>query len=402
MAGGSSGIDLLADSDDMAALRSLAREVADKEIAPRAATWDREGLYPDEAIEAFRATGLFGITTGVEYGGAGLDDVASTVVLEEIARADINSAILLQITYNGAPRAIEHFGTDAAKQRWLPDAASGDALFCIGITEAEAGSSVGEMRAALRPDGDGYRLDAYKNYTTGGHRAAACLVWARFPGGEGGRGIGSVVVDLTRDGVTVAGTHDNMGIRAATEAELVFEDVRIDPDDVVVAGDPNDNTTFKQMLGELNHERCGNAAMCVGAAQGALEHATRYANERVLNGKKLTELQGISWKLADMAIEIESARLLLYRAVALAGPGGTPPALETAMAKAKANLAAKFVCDEAIQIMGGYGYSREFPVEKIYRDVRGLNIGAGTVEVQRNYVGARIAAGRPPAGPAWR
>lgn len=396
------GVDLLADSEDHGALRKLARDIADREIAPRAAAWDEEARYPDEAVAAFRQAGLFGITIGEQWGGAGLGDVASTVVLEEIARADVSSAILLQITYNGAPRAVEHFGTEAAKRRWLPGAAAGEHRFCIGITEAEAGSAVGGMRATLTADGDGYRLDAYKNYVTGGHRADACLVWARFPGGEGARGIGSVIVDLSRDGVSVAGTHRNMGIRATTEAELAFDGVQIDPEDVVVRGDPSDGTSFKTMLGELNHERCGNAAMCVGAAQGALEHAVAYANQRVLNGQPISRLQGISWKLADMATQIEAARLLLYRAVSLAGPGGTPPALETAMAKQQANLAAKYVCDEAIQIMGGYGYSREFPVERVYRDVRGLNIGAGTVEVQRNYIGARVAAGRPPSGPAWR
>ncbi|TMM16679.1 MAG: acyl-CoA dehydrogenase, partial [Actinobacteria bacterium] len=152
----------------------------------------------------------------------------------------------------------------------------------------------------------------------------------------------------------------------------------------------------------LNHERCGNASMCIGAAQGALEHAVGYLNERTVGGRPLAELQGLQWKIADMATQLEAARLLLYRAVHMAGPHGTPPALETAMAKAAANLAAKFVCDEAIQLLGGYGYSREYPVERAYRDIRGLCIGAGTVEVQRNYVGANVLKGRAPASAAWR
>src|SRR5438874_3683386 len=142
--------------------------------------------------------------------------------------------------------------------------------------------------------------------------------------------------------------------------------------------------------------------MCIGAAQGALEYAIRYVNERTVGGRPLAELQGLQWKLADMAIQLEGARLLLQKALRLAGPHGTPPALETAMAKTAANLAAKFVCDEAIQLLGGYGYSREYPVERAYRDIRGLCIGAGTIEIQRNFVGSSLAKGRMPSGPSWR
>jgi alkylation response protein AidB-like acyl-CoA dehydrogenase len=142
--------------------------------------------------------------------------------------------------------------------------------------------------------------------------------------------------------------------------------------------------------------------MCVGAAQGALEYAVRYMNERVVGDKPIAALQGLQWKIADMATQLEGARVLLQRAVHLAGPHGTPPALETAMAKSAANLAAKFVCDEAIQLLGGYGYSREYPVERAYRDIRGLCIGAGTVEIQRNFVGSRVLRGAKTVSPGWR
>jgi alkylation response protein AidB-like acyl-CoA dehydrogenase len=331
----------------------------------------------------------------------GMGDVEGAIVLEELGRVDVSSAILAQLIFNGPPRAIEHLGNDALRDKWLPIAASGEGLFCIGITESEAGSAVGSMRAKLTPDGDGYRLDAYKNYVTGGHRARACLVWCRFPGSEGTKGIGAVVVDLEAPGVTVAGTHVKMGLRGTSEAELAFDGVRVEPEDVLLAGDPGNSDAFKTLLAHLNHERCGNAAMCIGAAQGALEYAIGYLNERVIGGRPLADLQGLQWKIADMGIQLEAARLLLQRAVHLAGPHGTPPAMETAMAKAAANLAAKFVCDEAIQCLGGYGFSREYPVERAYRDIRGLCIGAGTVEVQRNYVGANLLRGRVPAGGAW-
>jgi alkylation response protein AidB-like acyl-CoA dehydrogenase len=323
-------------------------------------------------------------------------------VLEELARVDVSSAILAQLTFNGPPRAIEHLGNDTLKNRWLPMAAAGDGLFCIGISESEAGSAVNHMRARLTEDGDGFRLNAYKNYVTGGHKSRACLVWCRFPGSEGTKGIGAVVVDLESDGVTCAGTHVKMGLRGTSEAELAFDDVRVERDDVLVWGDPATSESFKTLIAHINHERCGNAAMCVGAAQGALEYAIGYMNDRHVGNRTLADFQGLQWKIADMTIELEGARLLLQRALRLAGPHGTPPALETAIAKAAANLAAKHVCDEAIQLLGGYGFSREYPVERAYRDIRGLCIGAGTVEIQRNFIGKNLLDGMRPSGAAWK
>ena len=363
--GAGPGVDLLAESEDQAALRQLARDVATREVAPRAQVGDEEGVVPAEVRKALAAADLLRITVGERWGGMGLGDVEASIVLEEIARADVSSAICCQLTFNGPPRGIEHLGPEAMQERWLPAVADGDALISIGITEPDAGSAVQNMRAALSEDGPGrWRLNAYKNYSTLGDVAQGVLVWCRWPGGEGAKGIGAVIVPTDREGVSVTGRHKGMGIHAATEAELAFDGVEITADDVLLAGDPSNTEAFKVLLSHLNHERCGNASMCVGAAQGSLEHAVRYMNERVIGGRPLAELQGLQWKLADMAVQLEGARLLLARAVRLAGPGGTPPALETAMAKTAANLAAKFVCDEAMQIHGGYGYSREYPLER--------------------------------------
>ncbi len=395
-------LDPFAETEDQQALRALARDVADRSLAPMARHWDENEEFPQASWEAMAAADLFGITIGEQYGGMGMGDIEAAICLEELGRADVSSAILAQLTFNGPPRAIEHLGHDAMKEKWLPMAATGEALFCIGISETEAGSAVNHMRARLTPDGDGYRLNAYKNYVTGGHKSRVCLVWCRFPGSEGSKGIGAVVVDLQAAGVTVAGTHVKMGLRGTSEAELAFDDVYIAPEDVLLAGDPSNAESFKTLISHINHERCGNAAMCIGAAQGALEYAVGYMNERTIGGKPLAELQGLQWKVADMATQLEGARMLLKRAVHLAGPHGTPPALETAMAKTAANLAAKFVCDEAIQLLGGYGFSREYPVERVYRDIRGLCIGAGTVEIQKNFIGSQVLRGATPAGNAWR
>ncbi len=394
--------DPFAENDDQQALRTLAREVAERDLLPNARHWDETEEFPQGSWDALRKADLFGITIGEPYGGMGMGDVEAAIVLEELARVDVSSAILTQLIFNGPPRAIEHLGNDAMKERWLPLAASGEGLFCIGISETEAGSAVTQMRARLTADGDGYRLNAYKNYVTGGHKARCCLVWCRFPGSEGARGIGAVVVDLESEGVTVAGTHMKMGLRGTSEAELAFDDVYIAPEDLLLVGDASNSDAFKTLITHINHERCGNAAMCIGAAQGALEYAVRYMNERTVGGKPIAELQGLQWKVADMATRLEGARLLLLRAVHLAGPHGTPPALETAMAKTAANLAAKYVCDEAIQLLGGYGYSREYPVERAYRDIRGLCIGAGTIEIQRNFIGSQVVRGARTVSPGWR
>ncbi len=398
----SQGIDPFAETEDQQALRALARDVATRELLPNARHWDETETFPQASWEALRKAELLGITTDEKYGGGGLGDVEAAIVLEELARVDVSSAILAQLMFNGPPRAISHLGNDTMKDRWLPLAATGEQLFCIGISETEAGSAVNHMRARLSPDGDGFRLNAYKNYVTGGHMAAACLVWCRFPGSESTKGIGAVLVDLTAPGVTCAGTHVKMGLRGTSEAELAFDDVRIEKSDVLLWGSENSTDSFKTLIAHINHERCGNAAMCIGAAQGALEYAVGYMSERTVGTRTLADFQGLQWKIADMTIKLESARMLLQRAVRLAGEHGTPPPLETAIAKAAANEAAKFVCDEAIQLLGGYGFSREYPVERIYRDIRGLCIGAGTVEIQKNFIGTAVLGGAKPVGGAWK
>ena len=399
---GAHGVDPMAEDEDQTALRMLARDVAAREVGPRAAHGDETGEVPIEAIKALAAADLFRVTIGEQWGGLGYGDVEASIVLEEVARHDVSTAICCQLAFNGPARGIEHLGGPALQDRWLPAVADGEAIVSIGITEPDAGSAVQVMRTALTEDGPGrWRLNGYKNFSTLGHAASGVLVWCRWPGGDGAKGIGAVIVPMDRDGVSLAGKHRSMGIHAATEAEIAFDGVAVSEDDILLAGDPSSTDAFKVLLSHLNHERCGNAAMCVGAAQGALEQATRYMSDRVIAGKPIASLQGLQWKLADMAIALEGARLLLARAVRLAGPGGTPPALETAMAKTAANLAAKFVCDEAIQLHGGYGYSREYPVERVYRDIRGLCIGAGTIEAQRNYVGSSVARGATSASPGW-
>ncbi len=276
-----SGVDPMAETDDQSALRQLARDVAAREVGPRAGAGDETGEFPQAAVKALAAADLFRVTIGEQWGGLGFGDVEASIVLEEIARHDVSTAICCQLAYNGPPRGIEHLGHPALQERWLPAVADGEAILSIGITEPDAGSAVQAMRTALTEDGAGrWRLNGYKNYSTLAHVAAGVLVWCRWPGGDGAKGIGAVIVPMDRQGVSLTGRHRGMGIHAATESEMAFDGVEVTEEDVLLAGDPGSTDAFKVLLAHLNHERCGNAAMCVGAAQGALEHSVRYMNER--------------------------------------------------------------------------------------------------------------------------
>ena len=276
--------------------------------------------------KALAAADLLRITVGEEWGGMGLGDVEASIVLEEMAGPTCPRPSAAELTFNGPPRGIEHLGPPSMKERWLPAAADGEALISIGITEPDAGSAVQNMRAALVEDGPGrWRLNAYKNYSTLGDVAQGVLVWCRWPGGEGVQGHRRRH-RADRPGGRVrhrAPQGDGDPRRHGGRARL-RQAWRSPPATSFSAGTPSDTSAFKVLLSHLNHERCGNASMCVGAAQGALEHAVRYMNDRVIGGRPLGELQGLQWKLADVAVQLEGARMLLARAVRLAGPHGTP------------------------------------------------------------------------------
>ena len=265
----------MAEDEDQAALRQLARDVAAREVAPRAAPGDETGEVPPKCARRLAAADLLRITIGEQWGGMGMGDVEASIVLEEIARADVSSAICCQLAFNGPPRGIEHLGPEAhegalaargGRRRGLDQHRDHRARRRLGRAEHARRAGRGRVRVA----GASTR---YKNYSTLGHVAQGVLVWCRWPGGEGAKGIGAVIVPTDREGVSVTGRHKGMGIHAATEAEMAFDGVEITEDDVLVAGDPSSTEPFKVLLSHLNHERCGNAAMCVGAAQGALERA---------------------------------------------------------------------------------------------------------------------------------
>ncbi len=275
-------------------------------------------------------------------------------------------------------------------------AASGEALFCIGISETEAGSAVEPHARPAHPRRrrlPAQRVQELRDRRAQGRVPASC--GAASPGSEGTKGIGAVVVDLTADGVTRRrhpredgpARHERGRARLRRRAHRARRRAPLRR--------PRSNSeSFKTLIGHINHERCGNAAMCIGAAQGALEYAIRYINERMVGGKPLADLQGLQWKIADMGTQLEGARLAHCSARCTSPVRTAPrPRSRPRWRRPTANLAAKFVCDEAIQLLGGYGFSREYPVERVYRDIRGLCIGAGTVEIQRNFIGTNLLKG---------
>ena len=377
---------------ELDALRERAAAVAAAN-APDAAGWDEQEVFPEPSWERMRANGLLGLTVPVEYGGEGRGVLEACVVLEELAATCMSSAMVAQMYLNGPPRAVLALGTEEQRRHYLPGTPTGDRYWAIAISEPEAGSSATELQTRLEPDGDGFRLHGGKCYITGGMRADTCLVFCRLAGTSGAKGIGAVIVERGQDGFAEPQTQPKMGGRGVGEAILDFDAVRIDPLAVVVAPDPQSSRGAAIMLRQFNPERCGNAAMCLGVARAALGDSLAHLRSRRQFGRELAEFQGLQWKVADMAIELDAARELTHRAAA-SDEDGFPVTRFTAMAKIYANEAAKHVCDEAIQIHGHAGYCRELPIERYYRDVRGMGLGGGTTEIMRNVLAGEVIGRR--------
>ena len=380
-------------SEKQEELRRQARELAEHELAPYAARWDESEEFPERSYQLLRAHGLTGLTVPPEYGGGGLGVFEACVVLEEIARGCMASAMTLQMNLNGPPRFLARYGTDEQRRAFLPGVVDGSRYFAIAMTEPQAGSDGLALRATLTPDGDRFRLDGVKCHITGGDRADSVLVFCRAPGTSGARGIGAVVVERDMPGFAPPEVEPKMGGRGVSEAVLRFDGVAVPRSHVILEPDPSSTDGGRILLVQFNPERCGNAAMCVGVAQAALDATVGYVSRREQFGRRVVEFQGIQWKIADMALDIEAARLLLRQA-ASSDVDGFPQTRATVMAKLYANEMAVRVCNEAIQLHGHKGYLRRFPVERFFRDVRGMGIGGGTTEILRNILAGEVTGMR--------
>ncbi len=366
-------------------LRESLREFAANKLAPNAAQWDREHTFPRQALKELAALGTFGIAVPEEYGGAGMDYTALAVALEEIAAGDGGVSTIISVNNCPVCAILMGFASDEQKRRFLAPLASGEALGAFCLTEPHVGSNAAALRTSATRDGDDYVLNGVKQFITSGKHADYAMVIAVTDKEAGKRGMGMFVVPTNTPGYVVARLEEKMGQRCSDTAQIVFENCRVPAANRI--GDEGEG--YKIALSALEGGRIGIAAQSVGMARAAFEAALQYAKERESFGTPIFNHQAVNFRLADMATQIEAARALVLHAAALRDEG-QPCLKEAAMAKLFASEMAERVCSDAIQIHGGYGYVSDFPVERIYRDVRVCQIYEGTSDIQRLLIGRAL------------
>jgi len=361
-------------TDEAQMVREMVREFAENELRPIAAEIDREERFPQESIDKMRELGLLGITIPEEEGGSGMDTLCYAVTVEELARVCGSTALIVAAHISLACQPIHLFGNPAQKEKYLPPLASGDVIGSYGLSEADAGSDAGATKTTARLDGDEWVVNGAKMWITNALQSRTLVFTARTGGeAEGTRDISSFIVDPAVDGVTVNPIMGKLGVRGSTTCEVVFEDVRIPAEDLL--GDPG--LGFKQFLTILDGGRISIGAMALGLAQGAYEEALRFTQEREQFGRPVAKFQAVAFTLAEMATRIKAARLLVYDA-AVRKDAGENIIADSAMAKYYASETAQWVATKAIQLHGGYGYTKEYPVERMWRDAKLTTIGEGT------------------------
>lgn len=372
-------------------LRDAVAEIARERFLPGAARADRESRPPVENLKILAENGFCGLFIPEEYGGAGLGCFETVLVMEQVARYCANTAILLSCTEGATPRAILHCGTEAQKRKYLPKFAKAELLAAWGMSEPDAGSDVGNVKTRAVRDGDQFVVNGSKMWCTGAQVADVFVVLVRLTDAPGLRGVGAVIIEKGTPGFSVGSHLGLIGLRGTGMAELTFQDCRI----------PAENLLFeagrmRDLFAVFNEDRvAGNPPICLGAATEAVYRSADYLKERKQFGKPLADLQGLQWKLADMVIELEAARALLYRAAKRIDAGVGRP-IDTSIAKTFVNEAAIRITNDAMQLHGAYGLSQEFPLERMYRDVRGMAVGYGTTQVHRGIVAREVLEGGYP------
>ncbi|MCP5419790.1 MAG: acyl-CoA dehydrogenase family protein [Gammaproteobacteria bacterium] len=368
-------------------IRDAVREFARHRLAPFAAEWDRQSQFPRQALREMAEMGLFGMIVPSEWGGSGADFVSFALALEEIAAGDGASSTIISVNNSVVCGPLLKFGTAEQKQRFLRPLASGEQLGAFCLTEPQAGSDAGAIRARARRDGNDYVLAGEKQFITSGKNAQLAIVFAVTDPAAGKKGISAFIVPTDTPGYVVARIEEKMGQHGSDTAQILLDDLRIPVEFRLGA----EGEGYKIALANLESGRIGIAAQCVGMARAACDAALAYARERQSFGKPLIEHQVQSFRLADMATQIEVARQMVLHAASLKD-AGRPCLTEAAMAKLFASEMAERVCSDAIQIHGGYGYLKDFAVERIYRDVRVCQIYEGTSDVQRMIISRAMAA----------
>jgi alkylation response protein AidB-like acyl-CoA dehydrogenase len=377
-------------SGEQALLRKTVRDFAERELAPHSREWDERQGFPREVFAKLGGVGLTGACWPEEYGGSGLSTVEWAIVMEELARADAGVALSLAAHHSLCSAHIHLAGTHEQKRRFLPPLARGEQVGCWGLTEPGSGSDAGGMRTTAARDGDHWVLNGSKSFITNGGLAETAVVMAVTDRGAGKKGISAFVVERGTPGFRSGKKEDKLGVRSSDTSELVFEDCRVEAANLL----GREGMGFIDTLKILDKGRVGIAAFSVGIAQAALEASIRYAKERKQFGHPIADFQAVQFKVAEMATKTEAGRLLTWRAAAMAD-AGLLHTTESSMAKLFASEAAVEIALEAIQIHGGYGYVKDYPVERYLRDAKIGTIGEGTSEVQRLVIARQILHLRP-------
>jgi len=366
-------------------IRRMVRNFAEKEIAPRAEEIDETDCFPEDLFRRMGELGILGLPFPEEYGGSGGGYTSLIIALEEIARVSGSMAITLDAQTSLYCEPIYLFGSEEQKRKYLALAARGEKIGCFGLTEPQAGSDAGATRTRAVRDGDEWVINGQKIFITNGSIADFAVITAKTDPETGTRGISAFIVEKGTPGFEAGRDEKKMGLKGSVTSELFFEDCRIPAENLL----GKENEGFKQFLTTLDAGRVAIAAMAVGLAQAALERAVDYAKERVQFGQPIARFQAIQWMIADMATEIEAARLMVQRAAWLREQGKRFTK-EAAMAKLFATETSERACYKAIQVHGGYGYVREYEVERMYRDQRLCAIGEGTNEIQRLVIARQV------------
>ncbi|RMF12648.1 MAG: acyl-CoA dehydrogenase [Alphaproteobacteria bacterium] len=359
-------------------IRDMARAFAREKVRPAADAWEKAGRIPKDFLREMGALGLLGMTVPEEWGGAGTDTVSYALALMEIAGGDGGLSTLMSVNNSPVCAAICKEGTDVQKERWLKPLARGEMIGAFCLTEPEAGSDAASLKTRAVRDGDGWRLDGTKQFITSGAIAGVAIVFAVTDPQAGKRGISAFLVPTDARGFKVARIEEKLGQKSSDTAQIVLDAVRL-PDDALLG---EKGAGYRIALANLETGRIGIAAQSVGMASAALEYALEYAKQRITFGQPIVEHQAVGHRLAQMAAEVETAREMVLHAAALKD-AGERCLKEASMAKLIASEMAERVASGAIQVMGGYGYLKDFPVERIYRDVRVCQIYEGTSEIQR-------------------
>jgi alkylation response protein AidB-like acyl-CoA dehydrogenase len=373
-------------SDDHRAIQDAVRAYVQDRIAPRAAAWDREAHFPKEELRGLAELGCYGVAVPTDWDGAGLDYLSLSLILEEIAAGDGATSTIVSVNNCPVCSILMAFGNDDQKERFLKPLARGEMLGAFCLTEPHVGSEAGGLRTTAVRDGDHYVIDGVKQFITSGKNGDVAIVMAVTDKAAGKKGISAFLVPTSTPGYTVARLEEKMGQHASDTAQILFEDCRIPAANRI----GEEGQGLKIALSGLEGGRIGIASQSVGMARAAFEAALAYSKDRVAFARPIFEHQAIQFKLADMATQIEAARQLIHHAASLKD-AGQPCLKEAAMAKLFASEMAERVCSAAIQVFGGYGYTNDFPVERIYRDVRVCQIYEGTSEVQKILIGRALA-----------